>query len=232
MKIYGHRGNMGHFPQNTLLSFEKAIEQGAHGIELDVHLSKDGEVVVIHDESLERTTNGTGFVKDFTLIELKQLDAGHGQTIPTLKEVYSFLRSTEAELNIELKTHIFNYEGIEEKVLSITKAHSEGRKVVYSSFHLPTILRIKALDASANIAWLLHNTLLSHPAQYIQALGLEALHLEKDMLLSNPEHYKDVYEKLRIWTVNNAQDVTTLLQLGVGAIISDFPGEMLKTCEF
>src|SRR5690625_3867679 len=130
-KIYGHRGCMGTFAENTLLGFRQAIRQGADGIELDVQLTKDGEVVVIHDETLERTTDGTGYVKDLTLQEIKQYSAGvkyaHFKTydqvvwdrerVPTLREVLELLAPYPIELNIELKTSLFQYEGIEEKEL-------------------------------------------------------------------------------------------------------------------
>src|SRR5579859_1474635 len=90
--VVGHRGAMGYCPENTLASFERGLELGADWIELDVHLSRDGELIVIHDESLERTTNGHGLVRDHTLAELQALDAGDGQRIPTLDEVLAWAR--------------------------------------------------------------------------------------------------------------------------------------------
>jgi len=222
-KIYGHRGASGNYPENTMLSFQKALEQGADGLELDVHPTKDGEIVVIHDETLERTTNGKGFVKDTTLAELKKLDAGLGQEIPTLTEVLQLLSGTDTEINIELKTYLLNYSGIENQVLSTVKQHGQGTKVVYSSFHLPTLLRLKKLDSSTNIAWLLGGQFpLPHPDDYINELGLEALHLGKDMLLARPEHYSDIFEKIRVWTVNDEAEIKKFLELGVGAIVTDF----------
>ena len=130
-KIFAHRGSKGKYPENTLLSFEKALEEKADGIEIDVHLTKDGEVAVIHDEKLERTTNGKGYVKDFTLAELKKLDAGQGQQIPSLKEVFMLLKNTGTELNIELKTGSVDYKGIESKVLAVADEYSGGRNVIY-----------------------------------------------------------------------------------------------------
>jgi len=220
---------MGNYPQNTMLSFKKAIEQGAQGIEIDVHLSKDGELVVIHDETLDRTTNGNGFVKDFTLDQLKKFDAGRGEQIPTLLELYQLLSGTGIELNIELKTYLINYEDIEKKLLAVTEKYGEGRKVVYSSFHLPSILRTKQLDSSADIAWLLGGMpFLPHPADYIETLGLEALHLSKDMILGTPEQYRGVYDRIRVWTVNDAEDMGKLAGMGVNAIITDFPDRAVK----
>ena len=227
-KIYGHRGSSGICPENTLLSFRTAIEQGADGIELDVHLTKDGIPIVIHDEMLERTTNGAGFVKNFTVNELQAFDAGNGETIPTLREVLHLLDGTSVELNIELKTTLLLYEGIEEKVLSVVQKFGAGRKVVYSSFHLPTLLRLKATDNTANIAWLLEMGFpLPHPADCIETLNLEALHLGANMFMANPEHYSEVSDKIRIWTVNNPADAQALAAFGVAAIITDYPDRIL-----
>src|SRR5438105_2353760 len=94
--VVGHRGAMGYCPENTMASFERALALGADWIELDVHLSRDGELIVIHDETLDRTTNGHGLVRDHTLAELKQLDAGDGQQIPTLDEVLTWAAERQA----------------------------------------------------------------------------------------------------------------------------------------
>ena len=223
-KNYAHRGSRGKYPENTLLSFEKAIEEGAHGIEIDIHMTKDGEIVVIHDETLNATTNGSGFIKDHNLQDIKALDAGQGNKVPTLEEVYKLLSGSSIELNVEIKTYLINYPDIERKALDIADKFGEGRKIVYSSFHLPTILRMKKLSKSANIAWLLgRNYMLPHPADYMETLELEALHLEKGMILSNPDHFKGIYDKIRVWTVNEIDDMRKLLELGVDAIITDYP---------
>lgn len=111
-KIFAHRGASAYVPENTLPAFENAVDIGADGVELDIHLSRDGRLVVIHDEMLDRTTNGHGFVKDFTLAELKKLDASKTMTnsgfcnlrIPTLGEVYELLADTELLVNVEVKT--------------------------------------------------------------------------------------------------------------------------------
>ena len=140
-KIYGHRGAKGMYPENTLLSFQKAIDQGADGLELDVHLTKDGEVVVIHDETLDRTTSGTGWIKDLTLAEIKKVSAGSKfsrfpyyqkewdqEQVPTLKEVLELMGPYSIELNIELKTNDVIYEKIEEKVYELVQKYGSGRE--------------------------------------------------------------------------------------------------------
>lgn len=122
-KVWAHRGASGYMPENTLPSFQKAVELGADGVELDIQLSKDGEIVVCHDEMVDRTSNAKGWLKDYTLAELKEMDFSYqfkelGKvSIPTMKEVFELLKPTNLIINIELKTGIFDYEGIEEKSL-------------------------------------------------------------------------------------------------------------------
>jgi len=220
-KIYGHRGSKGTSPENTLQSFNEALEAGVAGLELDIHLTKDGEIVVIHDETLDRTTKGKGAVIDLTLAKIKEMD----DSVPTLQEVLDLLAGTDVELNIELKTSLTAYEGIEAKVLELMK--NETRKVVYSSFNLPSIMRIKQLDPQADIAWLLWQT-IPQPAEHMKELNLESLHLGKDLLLEHPEHWKGLYDKIRVWTVNDENEVAKLKKLGVEAIITDYPYEVIN----
>lgn len=238
-KIFGHRGSMGTSPENTLLGFTHAIEMGVEGIECDVQLTKDGELIVVHDETIDRTTDGTGFIKDLTLKELKAFSAGSKfssfeqfdenrwskEKIPTLEEVLQLIAPYNIELNIELKTTLFPYEGIEEKVLGTVKQFNYSDKVIYSSFHLPSLLRLKRLDPEAKIAWLLMYR-LSRPMEYVSSLQLEGLHLHKDLLLRG--HYDPPVEHLgysiRVWTVNQEQEIAQLLNMAhVETIMTDFP---------
>ena len=137
-----HRGLSGLYPENTMIAFRKAIEADCDGIEMDVHLTRDGVPVVIHDEEVDRTTNGSGYVKDFTYEQLCNLDAGikfsdefKGEKIPTLKEFFDFMKDNDKLINIELKNSIIHYEGLEEKVYKelfidnnpiYTKSRDEG----------------------------------------------------------------------------------------------------------
>ena len=128
--IWGHRGASGYAPENTLDSFAKAVELHADGIELDIQLTKDGQIVVCHDEFIDRTSTGKGFLKDYTLEELRQFDfgkviPGYGHAdIPLMSEVFELIRPTDLTINIELKTGVFDYEGIEEKILAMTEKGS------------------------------------------------------------------------------------------------------------
>ncbi|MEK5444351.1 glycerophosphodiester phosphodiesterase [Fredinandcohnia sp. FSL W7-1320] len=273
-KIYGHRGAKGLYPENTLLSFKKAIDQGVDGLELDVHLTKDGEVVVIHDETLERTTTGSGWIKDLTLAEIRKYSAGSSFThfneyeeawdneqVPTLEEVLTLVAPHQIELNIELKTYSVPYEGIEEKVLAIVERYGKNLEIIYSSFHLPSILRIKQINSDTKIAWLL-NEGISLPHDYLTSLYLEAFHLNKAILLPKGEIYQQVlqlskqfpmyfpkeaihylnkkikedneksfqhlFDKVRVWTVNEPNEIEKLLSLKVNAIITDYPERAIR----
>lgn len=232
-KIYGHRGSKGNYPENTLLSFQHAIDEGADGIELDVHLTKDDELVVIHDQTLDRTTNGKGEIKDLTLSEIRQYSAGSTfnhfseydnswdkEKVPTLTEVLQLMADTDIELNIELKTYIYTYPGIEEKLLSVVKEFGGSRKIIYSSFHLPTLTRLKALDSEANIA-LLTKYPVTHPPDYMETFDLESFHIDKKLVLGG--EYREYSKYMRVWTVNREEDMKKLMEYGVEAIITDFP---------
>ena len=149
VQVYAHRGASAYAPENTLPAFALAMEQGADGIELDIHLTKDGELVVIHDEKVDRTTNGTGLVKDYTLAELRGLCADNGMEgfsearIPTLREVLALVKPSDMMVNIEIKTGILWYDGIEEKALRLVQDMGMQDRVIWSSFnHYSTRSRV------------------------------------------------------------------------------------------
>lgn len=159
MKIWAHRGCSQRYPENTLLAFEKAAAiQDLTGIELDIQLTRDGELVVIHDESVERTTDGIGFVRDYTLTELKKLkiDAGDNlsQKIPTIEEVFALLEKrlkSGLKLNIELKNSIYSYEGMEKKIVEMVYRHGVQKAIIYSSFYAQSLERLRQLDVEAEL---------------------------------------------------------------------------------
>lgn len=145
-----HRGFSGKYPENTLLAFQKGIEAGADGFEFDTHLTRDGEIVIIHDERLDRTTNAQGFVKDYTLEELRKVDASKPFPecgfcgIPTLREYFELIRGRDLITNIELKNGIFWYEGMEEKVIAMIREYGLEERVILSSFNHRSVMKCKA----------------------------------------------------------------------------------------
>jgi glycerophosphoryl diester phosphodiesterase len=146
--VVGHRGAMGYCPENTLASFERALELGADWIELDVHLSRDGVPIVIHDETLERTTNGHGLVREHTLAELRRLDAGDGQTIPTLDDVLAWARARGTVVDIEIKNAPLYYADIEQAVVSALDAAGMTEQAIVISFDHESVRRVKRLEPS------------------------------------------------------------------------------------
>ena len=140
-KVWAHRGASAYAPENTLEAFRLGAEQGADGVELDVQLSKDGELVVIHDETIDRVSGGHGYVRDYTLEELRKLQFNKTHPeyqdvrIPTLGEVYDLLKPLGLEINVEIKTGIYFYPGIEEKLYLLEKEKGMQGKIIYSSFN-------------------------------------------------------------------------------------------------
>ncbi len=160
MKIWAHRGCSQRYPENTLLAFEKAIAlDGLTGIELDIQLTKDGQLVVIHDERVDRTTEGIGFVRDYTLSELKKLhiyaDVHPCQQIPTMEEVLDLLEprlKSGMKLNIELKNSVYPYPGMEEKIVEMVSKRGLESQIVYSSFYAKSLERLAELKTQSEIA--------------------------------------------------------------------------------
>jgi glycerophosphoryl diester phosphodiesterase len=138
----GHRGNPAEHPENTLASFQSAIDAGCDLVECDVHLTADGELAVVHDHLLERTTNGTGLVGTFTLAELRELDAGKGQKIPFLEEIFELVRD-RVGLVIETKQNPIPYPGLEEKLAAVLREHDMVEQVSVISFHHGCIRHLK-----------------------------------------------------------------------------------------
>lgn len=160
MKIWAHRGCSQRYPENTLLAFEKAMAlDGLTGIELDIQLTKDRQLVVIHDERVDRTTEGIGFVRDYTLSELKKLhiyaDVHPCQQIPTMEEVFDLLEPklrAGMKLNIELKNSVYPYPGMEEKIVDIVAQRRLESQIVYSSFYAKSLERLAEMKTQSEIA--------------------------------------------------------------------------------
>lgn len=159
MKIWAHRGCSQMYPENTITAFSKAIEiEGLTGIELDIQMTKDGEIVVIHDERVNRTTDGVGYVKDYTYSELRKLVIETGndrkEKIPSIQEVLDLLQDKMKEgllLNIELKNSKIPYVGMEEKILELVAQRNIQEQMVYSSFYTMSLQKIREIDRDVSI---------------------------------------------------------------------------------
>ena len=228
--IWGHRGASGHAPENTLPAFRMAADMGADGVELDVQETKDGVLVVCHDETVDRTSNGAGWVKDFTFEEIRKLDfsggnaAYEGVKIPSMEEVLDLLAPAGLTINIELKTGIVFYDRIEEKILQLVRNKNWEDRVIYSSFNHYSVRRIKELDPAAKTGLLYADGPIDMPG-YGKRIGADALH----PALYNLQ-YPDLLEDCRryglavnVWTVNSAQELLLCRDLGVNAVITNYP---------
>lgn len=230
VKNFAHRGYSGKYPENTMIAFEKAIEAGADGIELDVQLTKDGEVVIIHDESIDRTTDGKGLVVSFTCEELKKYDASYtyrGQmgfnSIPTLREYFELVKDTNIITNIELKTGVNEYHGIEQKVWDLIKEYNLTDRIIISSFNHYTILRMKAI-ASELVYGLLTETWYVDAGKYTHNLGVQCYHPQfANMTKEIVKEIKSHGVQINAWTVNKEETMRDLIEKGIDGIIGNFP---------
>ncbi len=244
-KIFAHRGASGYAPENTLEAFALAAKMGADGVELDVHMAKDGELVVAHDDFLSRVSNGRGFIRDMTTAELKRLrfNKTHPEfadaTIPTLREVYELLKPTGLEVNTELKTSPIHYEGIEEKCVQLAAETGMTERVMYSCFKSASLLRIKRMDSGIRVGLLrnpigkLNDRKIIDPWDLAHLVGIDAIHPHFSELLKYREADK-VHARgmqVNVWTVNDEDDIRKSLEAGADMLIGDYPDRMLRIRE-
>ena len=234
-----HRGFSGKAPENTLASFRKALEEKADGIELDVHQTKDGKIVVIHDASIDRTTNGKGLICEMTYEEIKKYDAGikfannfSGESVPLLEDVLQLVNGN-ATLYIEIKKGSEPYPGIEKKVLEILEQYNAHKRCVLHSFEKDTLSRINDLNDSIPLFQTIYVPpfmssiyfdrifFRSRIAHFRNLLGVNINHTAVDASLVNKIHHKKL--KIIVWTVNNPSDIEKMKLMGVDGIISNFP---------
>ncbi len=230
MQIYAHRGYSGKYPENTMLAFEKAVEVGVFGIELDVQLTSDGVPVIIHDETLERTTDGVGFVKDHTMAELSKLSIidiynnEESEKIPTLEEYLHFIKDKNIVTNIELKTSVFYYPGIEEKVINLVRKYDLSDMVNYSSFNHYTLQRVKEIDENCKIGFLVTSNIIDVEDYLLRnhAYSLNAVftyYLDK----RNVDRLHERGIKAFAWESENELELAIMRENGVDVAITDYP---------
>lgn len=227
--IFGHRGACGYAPENTLEAFRLALQQGADGYELDVHMTKDGELVVIHDETVDRTTDGTGLIRDLTLKQIKALDAScgkeayRGAKVPTLREALELVQGTRYIVNVEIKTDEWFYPELEEKILALVKELGLEEQVIYSSFNHFTLQKIRALKPDAKTG-MLFGDIMVRPWEYAKPLQVDFLHPMK-MNIWVENFAEETYKAgcgINMWTINDEETMLRCLDCGAG-IITNYP---------
>ena len=237
MKIIAHRGFSGIYPENTMLAFRKAIEIGADGIELDVHLSKDGQVMIIHDEALKRTTGLDGVISDYTRAELEKISAGKTKNdefgftpIPSLEEYLAFMAEHRDKFtNIELKTAPVYYPEIEEKTLELVRKFDLEKNIIYSSFNWLSIERMQRLGTISETGLLFSGMKLYNQAHIIKSLGINYFHPDfNDLTDEIVKSYLDNKVGLNVWTVNEIEDMKVCLSWDIDGLITNFPDRAIS----
>jgi glycerophosphoryl diester phosphodiesterase len=234
--IIAHRGASGHAPENTLAAFERAVQLGAGFIETDLHLTRDAQFVAIHDATLERTTNGRGAVRDFTLRELRRLDAGKwfdrdymGQRIPTLDEILEFARKNDVIFYLEVK-----YDaawGMHHSLMAALQKVENAARTIVISFDQTTLAALRRVDASIMMGLLADES----GKDYVKdALELGARQLCPQASLVTQElveraHGADL--QVATWTVDDAKEMRRLIAAGVDGIMTNFPDRLRAVIE-
>ncbi|TCI35797.1 MULTISPECIES: glycerophosphodiester phosphodiesterase [unclassified Exiguobacterium] len=223
MKLFAHRGVMNQFPENTMAAFRAALAAHADGIETDVHLTKDGRLVLIHDETIDRTTDGSGRIAEMTLSELGRYNAGVlfdlEERIPSLDDLLNLVKGTGVCLNLEVKTDIDRYEGIEDRLVETLRAHRfPADRVLFSSFNHETLYRLKRLAPEYESAALISQPLFDL-AGYLNELGATGVH--PSVRTMTDDEIKLIQQngvKVRPYTVKTIEQLKRFQLLGVDAI--------------
>ena len=228
-RIQAHRGASGYAPQNTMAAFRKAIELNADGIELDIHLSKDGQIVVCHDSTIDATSNGTGKISEMTYEEILQYDFSNEftqdspQHAPLLREVLELLKPTNMILNIEVKAFSAGL-----PAMKLVKEMGMEKQVLYSSFNHDCIKQMREFDNSIDAGLLYGDEPSDDMESYIKEYDATAVH----------PHYNNVNEKIidictrnnikiRTWTVNDEPDMEEMVKYGVDTVITNYPDKAI-----
>src|SRR5213080_4930844 len=229
-----HRGASGHCPENTRAAFLRAIELGADMVELDCQITRDGAVVVIHDETLERTTNGRGRVRDRSLKEIKALDAGSwfgrefaGEDVPTLEEAVEILRG-RVGLNLEIKG-VDPPGQLEIQCVGIVRSLRFSQETVFSSFSPPRMRLVRDLASDARIGILMDaGEPWTEAFARAAELRAEAIHAERSLVSAaavGEAHHRGL--EVCAWSVNRPTEMGWLARLGVDGIFTDYPERLL-----
>jgi glycerophosphoryl diester phosphodiesterase len=230
--IFAHRGASAYAPENTLAAFELAVRQGADGIELDAKLTVDGQVVVIHDQKVDRTTEGSGWVRDMPLAEIKRLDAGshfdcafRGEPIPTLNEVFEAVGHLTF-INVELTNYASLTDDLPERVATLVKKHRLQKRVLFSSFNPLALIRVRRKLPETPVgllalpgfpgAWA-----RSWPGEWLNYQALNAETRDVSAKLVNRLHHRG--KRIYVYTVNQMEAMHHLFDLGVDGLITDDP---------
>jgi glycerophosphoryl diester phosphodiesterase len=231
--IIGHRGASMHAPENTLAAFQLAMAQGADGIELDVKRCATGEVVVMHDATVDRTTDGKGAVHALTLTQLRALDAGQGERVPTLDEVIEITASSATPflINIEVTNYSTPMDGLEQCVADVVKRHNCAERILFSSFNPLGAKRLAGLLPEVPRGMLYYHAMpvFLRDVWLAPFVPHEFRHPDSSMVtLDSVAKLAAQGKRVNTWTVNTPEEIARVAQCGVHGIIGDSPAMMKK----
>jgi glycerophosphoryl diester phosphodiesterase len=230
--IIAHRGASAYAPENTLAAFKLALEQGADAIELDAKLSADEQVVVIHDQTLDRTTPVSGRVRDYIMADMHKMDAGshfdiafRGEPIPTLDEVFKAVGQL-TYINVELTNYATPKDKLPDKVSELVKRNKLQQRVFFSSFYISNLVRIRRLLPEVPVGLLLASGWRGSLSRFIATFSLRYQSLHPELSDVSLHLVKQMHKKgkpLFTYTVNQEQDMRRLFEFGVDGIFTDDP---------
>ncbi len=230
--LFAHRGASAHAPENTLPAFELALQQGVDGVELDVKLTADRQVIVMHDPTVDRTTDGHGRVRDLTLADIRKLDAGsyyaetfRGTKVPTLDEVFEAI-GQRCVINVELTNYTTPWDGLVDKVCEVVKHHSLQSRILFSSFFGSNLKRAAQLLPEVPRGLL---ALDGWKGAWARSFGFmfgeyQALHpYITDANAPQISRVHRLKRRIHVWTANTEEEITRLKNLGVDGLFTDDP---------
>lgn len=223
-----HRGFSGRYPENTNIAFAKALTEGyCDGIEVDVHMTKDDKVVIIHDSKLDRTTTGTGYIKDYTLDELLEFDAGvkysekyKGEKILCIKSAIELAKKYNVKLYIEIKDSDIEYKEITEQVIDRVKTLEAEDRVILSSYNTETLKRIKEVDPQIKTSLLCRDMPWDiRSYRYADSISCNYEQIDAEAVAT----LQSIGKEVTVWTVDEVADMKNMKEIGVNAIITNHP---------
>lgn len=225
-----HRGFSGVYPENTMLAFEKAMEAGCDGIELDVQLTKDGVPVIMHDEKVDRTTDGTGYLKDYTFAKIRKLNAKYRYEksdifceVPSLREYFELVKDKNIFTNVELKNSVILYENLEEKVLDLIDEYDLRDRILISSFNHLSVVKMKKMAPDMKYGFLEESIVLD-AAKYAKRYEIDYLHPSWQSVTE--EYCRQARKEgveINTWTVNDLALLKKMQTLQIHGVITNFP---------
>ena len=209
--IFAHRGLPVKFAENSLEGFRYAAKHGAEGVEFDVHMTKDKVPVVMHDEEIDRTTDGSGYIKDYTLNEIRKFHLKNGEPVPMLRELFEILQDKDLYINLEFKTNKIHDKGIEVIVLALVKEYRFVHPIIFSSFNYQTLKNCQQIDPHQQYCFLTKVPVI-FPQRFVRKNHFAAIH---------PHWYLPSKITQRIWTVDNPKLAKKYMKRGVAGIFTN-----------